>query len=78
MSYVCYINVINMSYDLVFSKYVVYVDHMTYIDTHLNILASKPKRVHVEGIAPCSHNPSIQIRFKLHSVIGVQVIALSV
>ena len=51
---------------------------MTYNDTHLNILASKSKRVHVEGIAPCSHNPSIQIRFKLHSVIGVQVIALSV
>ena len=61
-----------------FSKYVVYVDHMTYNDTHLNILASKPKRVHVEGITPCSHNPSIQIRFKLHSVIGVQVITLSV
>ena len=34
--------------------------------------------VHVEGIAPCAHNPSIQIRFKLHSVMGVQVFALSV
>jgi hypothetical protein len=34
--------------------------------------------VHVEGIAPCAHNPSTQIRFKLHSAIGVQVIALSV
>jgi hypothetical protein len=57
---------------------VVYVVHITYNDTHLNILASKPKRVHVKGITPCSHNPSIQIRFKLYSVKGVQVIALSV
>ena len=34
--------------------------------------------VHVEGIASCTHNPLIQILFKLHSVMGLQVIALSV
>jgi hypothetical protein len=51
---------------------------MLIVWTPLNILATKPMLVHVEGIAPCAHNPSTQIRFKLHSVIGVQVIALSV
>jgi hypothetical protein len=51
---------------------------MLIVWTHLNILATKPMLVHVEGIAPCAHNPLIQILFKLHSVIGVQVIALSV
>ncbi len=51
---------------------------MLIVWTHLNILATKQMLFHVEGIAPCAHNPSIQIQFKLHSVIGVQVIALSV
>ena len=51
---------------------------MLSVGTHLNILATKLMLVHVEGIAPCTHNPSIQIRFKLHSVMGVQVIPLSV
>ena len=51
---------------------------MLIVWTHLNILVTKPMLIHVEGIAPCSHNPSIQIRLKLHSVIGVQVFALSV
>ena len=51
---------------------------MLIVGTHLNILATKPMLVHVEGIAPCTHNSSIQIRFKLHSVKGVQVVTLSV
>ena len=51
---------------------------MLIVGTHLNILATKPMLVHVEGIAPCTHNSSIHIRFKLHSVKGVQVVTLSV
>jgi hypothetical protein len=46
--------------------------------THLNILVMKPMLFHVKGISPCAHNPAIQIRFKLHSVMGVQVFALYV
>jgi hypothetical protein len=46
--------------------------------THLNLLVVKQMLVHVEGIAQCTHNPSIQIQFKLHSVMGVQVFTLSV
>jgi hypothetical protein len=46
--------------------------------TRLDIFVMKPMLVHVKGIAPCAHNPAIQIRFKLHSVMGVQVFALSV
>ncbi len=46
--------------------------------TYLNILAMKAMPLHVERITPCTHYPSIQIRFKLHTVKGVQVIALSV
>ncbi len=51
---------------------------MLIVGTHLNILATKQMLVHVEGTAQCTHNSSIQIRFKLHSVKGVQVITLSV
>jgi hypothetical protein len=36
---------------------------MLIVWTHLNILATKPMLVHVEGTAPCPHNPAIQIRF---------------
>ena len=46
--------------------------------THLNILVMKPMIIHVEGITPSAHNPTIQIRLKLHALIGVQVIATSV
>ena len=45
---------------------------------HLNILVMKPMIIHVEGITPSAHNPSIQIRLELHTLLGVQVIAASV
>ena len=48
---------------------------MLIVWTHLNILVMKPMMIHVEGITPSARNPTIQIRLKLHTVIGVQVIA---
>ncbi len=51
---------------------------MLIVWTHLNILVMKPMNIHVEGITPSAHNPTIQIRLKVHTLIGVQVIATSV
>ena len=51
---------------------------MLIVWTHLNILVMKPMMIHVEGITPSAHNPTIQIRLKVHTVIGVHVIATSV
>ena len=48
------------------------------MSTHLNILAIEAMLFHIERKTLRPHNPSIQIRFKLYSVKGVQVFALSV
>ena len=51
---------------------------MLIVWTHLNILVMKPMIIHVEGITPSAHYPTIQIRLKLHTLVGVQVIATSI
>ena len=51
---------------------------MLIVWTHLNILVMKPMIIHVEGITPSAHYPTIQIRLKLDTLVGVQVIATSV
>ena len=51
---------------------------MPIVWTHLNILVMKQMIIHVEGITPSVHSPTIQILLKLHTLIGVQVIATSV